>query len=83
MPVWGRFAEKLYAGSWWEDFPNSGITPNYKDNSEWHFSNTDDSLNSGYYNYNWWYEEEEEELPEEEVVEEEVLPEEEVGYEEE
>ena len=83
VPVWGRFAEKLYAGSWWEDFPNSGITPNYKDNSEWHFSNTDDSLNSGYYNYNWWYEEEEEELPEEEVVEEEVLPEEEVGYEEE
>ncbi|MDO5118685.1 MAG: PBP1A family penicillin-binding protein [Coriobacteriales bacterium] len=71
VPVWGRFAEKLYSSSGWESFPDCGVTPTYKDNSEWTFTSTDSSVNSGYY-YNYWYEEEEEDLFTEEVVEEEV-----------
>ena len=53
-PVFGRFAEKLLAGTEYESFPNCGYTPEYKDNSEWVFSNTDSAVNSGYYYYNWY-----------------------------
>jgi len=46
---WGRFAEKLLWDTPYESFPNSGIYPTYKDNSEWKFSNTNSGVNSGYY----------------------------------
>lgn len=47
--IWGRFVEKLLADTPYQDWPSSGTYATYKDNSEWTFTSTDLSVNSGYY----------------------------------
>jgi len=78
--VWGRFVEKLLWDTPYESFPDCGMTPTYKDNSSWTFTNTDSSVNSGYY-YDYTEPEEEEKAPEETAQETPAPVEEEEYYE--
>lgn len=55
-PVFGNFAQTLLADTPREEFPDCGITPEYKPNDSWTFSNTDAYANTGYsYDYYDYY----------------------------
>lgn len=50
QPIFVNFCNAVLAGEAREEFPTTTETVDYKANSSWHFTETDDAVNSGYYN---------------------------------